>query len=95
MNCAIFSPNMASQAARPADDKPSLLALVSQSEMRQSLKRVGEMTDHQRQAYAARFMEKYHEPLLEAGIFTESKDARIAEIVLCAVNSAIFDKVFR
>lgn len=98
MNRAILPPSMGTSTGATAPstalDKPSLLALVNQSEMRQSLNRIAGMTDHQREVYASRFMDKYREPLTEAGIFTETKDARIAEIVLCALNHAIFDRSY-
>jgi hypothetical protein len=97
-NYGIVRGNMStgtSQAqVKSLQDKPSLLALVTQTEMRQSLKRIAGMTDAQRQAYASRFMDRYREPLTEAGILTESKDYRIAEILLAAVNHGIFDRSY-
>jgi hypothetical protein len=74
------------------ESKPSLLSLVSQNQMRLSLKRITEMPEAERKRYASRIMPTYSDPLREVGFDEDSFGYRVSEIILCAVNQAVFER---
>jgi hypothetical protein len=76
------------------DDKASISALVSTTEMRLSLRRITEMHEGERKKYAKRFMRQYEEPLTEAGFAPDSFGYHIAELVLSSFNHALFDRTY-
>jgi hypothetical protein len=74
------------------EERPSLLALINQNEMRRALKHVIETDEATRRLITAKFMPQYDNPLLEAGFPKDSFGYKMAEIVLAAVNYAIFER---
>jgi len=74
--------------------KPSLLALVSEKEMRTALQKVQEMSVADRDKYSRDIMKAYAQPLLEIGFPQESYGWEIAQTILSAVNYAVFGRTY-
>lgn len=72
--------------------KPSLLSLVNKDEMRRSLGIITDMPTPERKKYAARIMGAYSESLLEVGFDEKTHGYHVAELILCAMNMAIFGR---
>lgn len=83
-----------SRLNKPLDDRPSINALVSQREFRQSLKRISEMSDEERNKYSSRFMKTYEDALGEIGFPKDSVGYKNFVLALATMNHSIFDRTY-
>lgn len=74
--------------------KPSLLALVSEKEMRLALQKVTEMSVSDKDKYCRPIMKAYANPLTEIGFSEGSFGYEIAQTILAATNMAIFGRSY-
>ena len=87
------------EEARPSrfkniEVKPSLLALVTEKEMRSALQKVSEMSIADKDKYSKQIMQAYEQPLLEIGFNRESYGWEIAQTILSAINMSIFGRTY-